>query len=393
MAEVIIVGAGPAGAALAYLLAGQGLGVQLLDRAAFPRDKTCGDCLSPRAVASLGRLGLLDAVLADGWKVRNVLVIAPSGHALRAPIPAGRGNPDFALVLPRLRLDGLLLRRAVAAGADFLPGHHVTGLTWSGGRVVGVKVGEADLRARLVVLATGAAMGLLRRAGLLAGDPPLAQAARTYCEGMAGLSDALEIHLNADLLPGYGWVFPISPDAANVGAGYCGQAGGRLPRALLEDFLSGPALAGRMSGARRPAPARGYPLRLDFETARPALPGLALVGEACGLVSPLTGEGIEYALESAACAAELFGPALRRGEASGVAAREYSRALRGRFLPAFRSALRVRSLFGWRWGLDRLVAAACRNKALADEFLNVALGNVDPAEMLSLKTLMRVLLG
>src|SRR5574341_1557792 len=174
-----------------------------------------------------------------------------------------------------------------------------------GDRYVGVRAATPDgfkeLRAPLTVLATGASVGLLERADLLAAPPAFGRAARTYYEGMRGLSDTVEFHFDSVPLPGYGWVFPISPTAANVGAGYFVRAGKppmrNSPRQVMDQFIANPYVANMLDGARPAAPPKGYPLRFDFPTARTAFPGLALAGEACGLVNPLTGEGIDYRSE------------------------------------------------------------------------------------------------
>jgi geranylgeranyl reductase family protein len=399
--DVIIVGAGPAGSALAYFLAARGLDVLLLDKSAFPRDKTCGDGLSPRAMHVLRAMGLLDPLLAVGWKINNILLFAPNGRPISAPVPPYDGLPNFALVLPRLQLDDLIRAQAVKAGAEFRSQFNVTDLMREGNQFVGLRAttpdGPRELRAPLSVLATGASVGLLERADLLAAPPAFGRAARTYYEGMRGLSDTIEFHFDSVPLPGYGWVFPISPTAANVGAGYFVRAGKppmrNSPRQVMDDFIASPYVANMLDGAHPTAPPKGYPLRFDFPTARTAFPGLALVGEACGLVNPLTGEGIDYALESAEVAAEVLGDALRCGEASALTAQRYDQALRDRFLRTFVNIRRVRDLYIQGWVLNRFAAAANHNKDLKLLLIHIALGNIDPIRALSPKTLLQVALG
>ena len=147
------------------------------------------------------------------------------------------------------------------------------------------------------------------------------------------------------------------------------------------------------AGARAPALPKGYPLRFDFPTARTAFPGLVLAGEACGLVNPLTGEGIDYALESAEVAAEVLGAALRSGEAPMLTAHKYSQSLRRRFLQTFVNIGRVRDLYVQGWVMNRFVAAANHNDDLKLLLIHIALGNVDPIRALAPKTLLQVLLG
>jgi len=401
LCDVLIVGAGPAGSALAYFLAAQGLDVLLLDKSNFPRDKTCGDGLSPRAMYVLRQMGLIDQLLKTGWRINHLVLFAPNGRSLRAPIPPYDGLPDFALVLPRLQLDELIRARAVEAGVEFRPRFNVTSLLRENDQVVGVRAdtpnGPAELRARLTVLATGASVGLLERAQLLAAPPAFGRAARAYYEGICGLSDAVEFHFDSVPLPGYGWIFPLSATAANVGAGYFVRPGRppmrNSPVQVMDEFVANPYVAKMLAGARATALPKGYPLRFDFPTARTAFPGLVLAGEACGLVNPLTGEGIDYALESAEVAAEVLGAALRSGEAPMLTAHKYSQSLRRRFLQTFVNIGRVRDLYVQGWVMNRFVAAANHNDDLKLLLIHIALGNVDPIRALAPKTLLQVLLG
>ncbi len=397
MRDVIIVGAGPAGSALAYFLAAQGVDVLLLDKAEFPRDKTCGDGLTPRALGVLRTMGLLDTVLEAGFKINGVHIHMPDGRLISAPVPAWGDLPRFAFVLPRVKLDDLIRRHAVQAGAEFQPRTEATRVLREGGICVGVAAttpaGPCELRARCTVLATGAAVALLERADLLA-PPIFGRAARGYYHGMAQLSDYLEFHLEAVPLPGYAWVFPISPTAANVGAGYlvpsaAAQALGS-PRKVLEAFLANPTMASRLAGARQDGPVKGYPLRFDFPRARLSAPGVLLIGEAAGLVNPLTGEGIDYALESAESAAEVLSAGLRRDTAPAALAEQHQRALRERFLRAFQMITRVRNLYFRPWILGRFGRAAQRHDDFRLTFIQVCLGNVDPAQGISPRMLWQV---
>lgn len=395
--DVVVVGAGPAGSALAYFLAGAGRSVRLLDKAAFPRDKTCGDGLSPRALRVLKQIGALDDVLAAGFRITQLKLFAPDGGWFASPIPAQDGLADFAVVLPRFQSDDLIRRRALAAGAAF---HHVgvsDVVRDAAGRVAGVRAGADEFRAPVTVLATGAATALLERAGLAPARPALGRAARTYFEGLRGLAEAVEFHFDSVPLPGYGWVFPTSPTSANVGAGYFVRAGGRpphaSPRQTYDEFVASPHVAGVLAGARPAAPVKGFPLRIDFPAARLAAPGVFLVGEACGLVNPLTGEGVDYALESAEVAAEVILNVLRAGQPPERAAAEHTRALRARFLRGFVNIGLVRDLYFQPWVLNRFVRVAGRDEALKLRLVNIALGNADPLSALTPGTLWRVLRG
>lgn len=395
--DVVIVGAGPAGSALAYFLASAGLDVLLLDKADFPRDKTCGDGLSPRALRVLEEMGLLAEALSLGFRIRHLKVFAPNGDSFSAPIPAHPGLPDYALVLPRYQLDDLIRRRAIAAGADFQQVTVSEIRMDADRRVVGVRGGETEYRARATVLATGASTAVLERAGLLADEHTHGRAARTYFENVRGLSDAVEFHFDSVPLPGYGWVFPTSPSTANVGAGYFLKNGQRAPHAsprqTFDAFIANPYVAEMLAEARPAAPIKGYPLRFDFATARLALPGLFIVGEACGLVNPLTGEGIDFALESAEVAAASIARCVRAALPPEAAALVYTRSLRERFLRTFVNIGRVREVYFTPWVLNRFVRAARRHIELKMLIVNIALSNADPLAALSPRALWQVALG
>ena len=399
--EILIVGAGPAGSALAYFLAARGHEVLLVDKTGFPRDKTCGDGLSPRAMRVLQAMGVEGRVSEAGYRVRDIAIFAPNGRSVIAPIPPFGDLPNYALVLPRYQLDDLIRRRAVEAGAEFRAHTTATEVIWGDGAVAGIRAqtpeGVRELRARVTVFATGAATSALERAGLLPSAPTYGRAARTYFENVRGLSEAVEFHFDSVPLPGYGWVFPTSATSANVGAGYFVRAGGRpqrsTPRQAFDEFIANRYVAGLLAHAQPSAPVKGYPLRFDFPTARIAFPGLLLIGEAAGLVNPLTGEGIDYALESAEAAAEELSTALRLAESPESIARRHTHALHGKFLRLFIAITRVRDTYFRPWVLNRFVSAANRNPDLAALILNTALGNIDPLRAISPKTLWQIALG
>jgi flavin-dependent dehydrogenase len=279
----------------------------------------------------------------------------------------------------------------VSAGAQFHAPLAVTELIQVDGRFVGARAksptGPVEVRARVVVLATGASIGLLERAGLLAAPPAFGRAARAYYAGLPSLSDAIEFHFDSVPLPGYGWIFPTGPDTANVGAGYMGRANQpplrNSPRQVFDEFIANPYIARLVAGARRTSPIKGYPLRFDFATARLAFPGLVLVGEAAGLVNPLSGEGIDYALESAEVAAAHI----------DRAPEDFIRAMRARFQAMFVNITRVRDVYLRPTVLNRFVTAAQRHDELAHLLMHIALGHLDPLRALAPTVLWRVALG
>jgi geranylgeranyl reductase family protein len=395
--DVAVVGAGPAGSAAAYFLARRGLDVLLLDKARFPRDKTCGDGVSPRALAVLDRMGLLPELLVRGVRSSVVRLFSPDGRSVEAEVPPHPGLADYTLVIPRFVLDDLIRQRAVAAGARFAGDVHVQGVRRDGRAMEVIGQGGRRYRARLAILATGASVSLLQAAGVLTRLPAMMVAARAYYENLRGLDGKITFHFDGVPLPGYGWVFPVSPTCANVGAGYFkAERRGRVlpasPRAALDRFLTVPHLREMLDGAEQAGPVKGFPLRVDFATAPTIGDGLLLVGEACGLVNPFTGEGIDYALESAEIAAAYVHEQLPRGDFSRRALKEYDRRLRQRFQRAFVYTSRIRDFYMTReWLLNRFLSLAVRRPELKVLLVDVALGNRDPADGVSLRTVYKIL--
>ena len=322
--DVLVVGAGPAGSAAAAVLARAGLDVVLVDQHAFPRDKVCGDALIPDAHQALARLGVLDAVLGQACSSGFVGCIAPRGGRVDVP--------GQLAVLPRKLLDDIVCRAAVAAGARmFAPVRFIGtldegegapgGVSGASPRVVGAHLmqGEVsrELRARWVLLATGAVPQALLAAGMAKRHTPSGIALRGYVrnDAMVGRISALEIVWHRALTPGYGWIFPCGGGVFNIGAGVAdshdGRRNGRVVkreinlRELMESFQRVYAPARElMQGGALLAPMKGAPLRCTLEGARFTRPGLMVVGEAAGSTYSFTGEGIGKALETGIHAAE-----------------------------------------------------------------------------------------
>lgn len=319
--DVCIVGAGPAGSTAAYLLTRQGYRVALVDRARFPRDKTCGDGITPRGARVLARIGALERVAGRGFACRGVDVRGPGldGATVEFTMRFGRGaradDPSDLIVLPRHALDDLLLQHALASGPAYFDATKVIGIEAADTHARIVTDTDLVIDATTVVLATGAESQLLRACGLLTAKPPVEHAARAYFDHVEGLTDRVVLFFDGVDLPGYGWIFPTSPTSANIGCGVFAQTevqAGRSARPLpqaqrLEDLIATHPLLVRMLGnATRSGPVRAYPLRTDFHRDFAGRDRLMVIGEAAGLVNPITGEGIDYALESAEFLASAF---------------------------------------------------------------------------------------
>ena len=326
-ADVIVVGAGPAGATTAFYLAQSGLDVLLLEKSRFPREKVCGDGLTPRAVKTLVSMGI-SVSEQDGWVRNKGLRVIGAGKRLELPWPELASYPGYGLVRTRLDLDETLARRAQQAGARMLEGVTVTGpvLDERTGRITGVVAKAADggddrtYRARIVVAADGnssrlsVAMGLRKR-----DDRPLGVAVRTYFTSPRHDDDYLESWLDLwdgdRLLPGYGWIFGMGDGTSNVGLGLLNTSaafGHTDYHALLRKWLEGMPAEWGFTEENRTQPIRGAALPMGFNRTPHYHEGLLLVGDAGGMVNPFNGEGIAYAMESGEILARTIVQALAR---------------------------------------------------------------------------------
>ncbi len=335
-ADVIVVGAGPAGSTAAYHLASAGLDVLVLEKTAFPREKVCGDGLTPRATKQLIALGI-DVSKEAGWLQNRGLRIHGGGHLLELDWPDLAEFPDYGLVRTRYDFDDMLVRQAVKAGARLHERTNVTGpvLDERTGHITGVIARPLDENGRragddltfsapLVMAADGnstrlsIAMGLHKR-----DDRPMGVAVRTYYKSPRHVDDYLESWLElwdgppqtGNLLPGYGWIFGMGDGTANIGLGILNtsDAFGKVDYAdLLKRWLDNTPEEWGFRDENMTQPVRGAALPMGFNRQPHYTRGLMLLGDAGGMVNPFNGEGIAYAMESAHLAAEVAVQALAR---------------------------------------------------------------------------------
>ncbi len=322
--DVLVVGAGPGGSATAYHLARQGIDVTVLEKARFPREKVCGDGLTPRGVAQVRRMGI--DTDDPRFERSTGLRIYSRRTMLELPWPSVEDFPGFGLTMTRHSFDELLARRAEKAGARLRERTEAVAPLLRDGWVVGASARdlereeELEIRARFVVAADGAASRFAGPAGVRR-EPgkPLGIAARRYYRIDRHPGSWLEVWMDLwdgdALMPGYGWLFALSDGSVNLGAGLLNTFKNfknlsaqrvfdafwrMLPQSwgVSEETAEGPTLSG--------------PLPMGMSRAPAAVPGMLVVGDAAGLVNPFNGEGIAYAMESGELAAELIGEALVR---------------------------------------------------------------------------------
>ena len=331
--DAVVAGAGPAGSIAALVLARAGANVALVDKAAFPRDKACGDLIGPRGVRLLEDL---DLKVPDAGTGADLLVAGPSRRRSRLPAFGGRTYADHGMVVPRRILDDWLREAALAAGA--------TGVR---ARISGADLGaDGSVRALIcsdgrrlaggvVIGADGAISQVARLAGILDPDAALwGFAIRGYLRAEVPLP--LLVLLDARpwrIYPGYGWLFPGADGQANFGIGV-GMGRRRAPAPLRPDLDRLCALLrkeGDLSPNARPGPIVGGWLRMGGRGTPPAAGNVLLAGDAAGLINPLQGEGIGPAMVSARAAAEavIAGPARAAAAYTEAISELMSRYMRG----------------------------------------------------------------
>ncbi|GAC1383363.1 MAG: geranylgeranyl reductase family protein [Ktedonobacteraceae bacterium] len=399
--DVAIVGAGPSGSATAYYLAKTGVRVLLLDKFTFPRDKTCGDALTPRALRIISAMGITQAVEQIGHRLHKIEFFAPRGHSAIASLQETKDGHDHLLFAPRFLLDNILLERALSSGASFEAPVRVTHVIADGSTMLvqgACGSREKAFRTHIVVIATGASTKLLLDMGVLKRMPEMMLCARAYYHDLSSVLDTAQCRFDGVPLPGYGWVFPVSPTAVNVGVGifrgrWANRKGPKTAHAAFTTFLQSSPLQQTFAGARQIGPLKGFPLRIDFAHASTFAERTLLVGEAAGLVNPVTGEGIDYALESGKLAAEYLVHLFTTGDFSLKRLSIYDSLLRERYQRLFVICDRLRSFYLNPIILNRVVRAVANNPHLMDLFMNIAIENQNLSQGLAPATIAQVLLS
>jgi len=403
-AQVIVVGAGPAGSSTAWHLARRGIDVLVLDRARFPRDKPCAEYLSPEASRLLDTMGALGACEGAGAaQLTGMTVRAPNGAVLRGDFAAAhgfRGFRDRGLALRRTVLDGILLERATTAGANVAEEERVTGLVRNArGAVVGVEVLDArgqaaERRADIVVGADGLRSVVARRLGLArARRRPRRIAMLAHYRGVAEMGSYGEMHVERDGYVGLADVGGGLTNVAVVAPAARVKRAAQAPAAFFDAWLAAhPHVGARLAGAERVDAVRATG-PFAHHARRAWARGAALVGDAADFYDPFTGEGIYAALRGGELVAPHIAAALEarspRDADAALAAYDAER----------------RRTFAGKWRVERLVALAVavpalmnraaatlgQRKDMADLFVGVAGDFVPPSEILSVRYLLRLL--
>jgi geranylgeranyl reductase family protein len=337
--DVVIVGGGPSGSACAYWLAQAGWSVCLIEKKLFPREKTCGDGLTPRAVYQLSEMGLEGIVAANGHQYKGLRAFG-FGASLEMNWPEHPIFPNYGYTITRFNLDGLVAENAEKYGADVLNGVEaldlleptptpVGGLVGASGVVVKDKdTGEtAEIRGRYLVIGDGQNSRLGRELGVTRNRGwPMGMALRGYYTSDRHDEPWIDSHLdirdtNGDVVPGYGWIFPLGDGRVNVGVGLLSTGGawkGVNTTKLQEYFVAQVADEWGLNDDTCQGPPTGGRLPMGLSIGPRVGANTLTIGDATGMVNPFNGEGIAYGYESGRLAASVLGEALLANDPSAL---------------------------------------------------------------------------
>jgi geranylgeranyl reductase family protein len=411
--DVLVVGAGPAGAVAAGLLARQGWSVTVLEKHAVPRGKLCGDLIGPRTLSVLKSLDLLDlAVEARGRVVDEIRIFDERRLVGWGSLSRDGGGAGFGhgLALERAALDASLRDRACLAGAELLQGVRFTRIESqdeTGIRSTALSDrGEIRFRSRLILGADGVHSSVARQIGLSRRNPAkMILGVRCYYAGVPDPSGALELYFDRALFPGYGWLIPLGEGRANVGVGIradvCARRG-RSVRSLFHRFVeTHPDLSRRLARARRLGKVEGWPIGLYGQALKNYGSHVLLLGDAGNFVDPLSGEGVYGAVESARLAAATSEEALRAGRFDAEFLSRYEARWRSRFEEDFGLADRlvslpyhIRSLSSLAlWAIRRMCRRGIRSSAYANKVTGFFSGTIPRKAALRVDFILETLLG
>ena len=321
--EIIVVGAGPSGSAAAIALTQKGHDVLLLDRQEFPRDKTCGDGIPAGAIEVLYSLGMEEKIReANFYPVNKLLLSSPRGYVLHADLTKGVTGAD-SYVVPRKQFDALIQEHAVDSGAEFKKAQ-VKETLIEDGKVVGVRArlngADEDIRAKVVIGADGVTSVVARKLRPEKhADGHRAIALRTYITDIEVLPNEVEFYLYKGILPGYAWIFPTGEGTANLGLGMRLDKFRNIDKSLedmVDIFLEMPEIKKRLKRGGELNDTATWQLNFGSQDMQRAYDGALLIGDAAGLINPLTGGGIHNGLVSALRAAEVINQAFLKDDFS-----------------------------------------------------------------------------
>lgn len=389
--DILIVGAGPAGLMASIRLAKMGANVAVFEKETFPHIKTCGDLVTREGLGLLADIGL-SQWMEKYRRVDELRFSAPDGSILDIQV-AETEEPARNRILPREFLDAKLAETAIASGVTLFDGCRVRNAVIGENGVL-VKAKQDSFQGKFLLLADGSHAPITRKLGLLREDPDL-MAARQYLLAPAvDTHGPLEFHFQRKVIPGYTWLFPEGNGQVNLGAGtYTRRVRNREIDlfAVLEEFKrEDPVLADRLKDAEPVGRMKAFPLRTHIGGTQTHGDRFLVVGDAAGLVSPFTGEGITSGMLSGALAANTLQQAFQAGDFRAARLAEYTNILNERFQGDHQAAYTLRSTLKNPRLLNLFFRAMRRDAELAHLFAMTYLDEKSPQLLLHVRNLWKL---
>lgn len=378
--DVIVVGAGPGGSTCATFLAMKGNNVLLLEKAKYPRDKTCGDAVGGKCVKIARELNLLKTLedIKPHAPVNGAIFTSPKGARVRLEFPHQKEQKSNGYVCRRMIYDNMIFEKAKSTpGITIMENTLVKDLIKEGDQVVGVtafdseKKQELTFKAKVVVGSDGAYSVIAQKTGnAVMDDEHTCMALRAYYTGVTGMEDAIELHFVDSIIPGYFWIFPVENGVANVGIGMVQKdlknRSIKLKEAMLDIIENNPLFKERFKNAKLETKIEGWMLPFGSKMRNMHGNGYVLIGDAAALIDPFTGEGVGNAMTSGQIASEVITKCIKNGNVSAAALKEYEDKVRAELGPELSTSYKMQKIGKHKFLLNMLLGKAARSKHVRD---------------------------